>query len=647
MCGITGLYSFDPRPDRVQLHGVARDMSDALRMRGPDSDGLWQDPDALLVLGHRRLSIIDLSPAGHQPMESASGRYMLTYNGEIYNFKEIKAALKLQEFRGGSDTEILLAAIEEWGLAKTLDQINGMFAFALWDRKLRSLTLARDRFGKKPLYVGWAGSSFVFASELKAICAHPDFRRDVDRGALTSYMRFGYVPAPMCIYDQMWQVQPGMMMRLDFAMMHAGQDLQDMMSPYWSAKDALETARDNLIEVDDLGVIKEFEGILSDCVKDRMMSDVPLGAFLSGGIDSSTIVALMQKNADRPIKTYSIGFNEAGYNEAEHANEVATHLGTDHHEMMFGAKEALDVVPSLAQIFDEPFADASALPTYMVSKFASESVTVALSGDGGDEMLGGYNRHISAPKAWRIIQSIPPRLRNAAAAIICALPPHMWDKMRANRPQFGAHMHKFARSFDKACEGDMYLGLVSMFDKPKSIVMDGREDMIPLVDPDFQINGLSFAEDMMYWDALSYLNGDILTKVDRATMATSLEARAPLLDRRIYDYVWRLPIEMKIRDKQGKWLLRQVLENHVPRAMFDRPKQGFSVPVAQWLRGDLKDWAEDLLDEGKMRTQGLLDYKYVREMWDAHQKGQGAHANQLWTILMFQAWHKEWVEGAS
>ncbi len=640
MCGITGLYTFEPRPDKGALQNIVTNMRDTLLSRGPDSGGVWLDGEMPLALAHRRLSILDLSPAGHQPMVSNSSRYVITYNGEIYNFKQLRQELNY-DFKGNSDTEVLLAAIEAWGFRKTLDKINGMFAIALWDRKAKALYFARDRMGKKPLYIGWAGSTLVFASELKAIHAHPDFNPDIDRDSLTSYMRFGYVPAPMCIYKQVWQLQAGGMMALDLSMLRAGQDLKPLMESYWSHKDALIKARSTPVTGN---VIEEFEELLSTCVGDRMISDVPLGAFLSGGIDSSTIVALMQKQARSPVKTYSIGFNETGFNEAQHAKKIAEHLGTHHHELYINAGDALDIVPKLPTIYDEPFADISAIPTYIVSKFARESVTVALSGDGGDEVLGGYNRHISAPKAWDITNNhIPAPLREPLSKMIKSVPTSLWDRLRFNRPQFGSHMHKFAEILNKHSESDVYMSLISNWQSPKTLVRGGYEELIPLVDPKMQIEDLSFAETMMYWDTLSYLNGDILTKLDRASMAVSLEARAPLLDRRIYEYVWRLPMEYKIRGKQGKWLLRQVLKNHIPDELFNRPKQGFSVPVANWLRGELREWAEDLLDEKTLREQGLLDYMQVKNMWEQHQRGKGNHAQKLWTVIMFQAWHKKWV----
>ena len=645
MCGITGLYSLEPYPDRQALHRTAKAMTDAIAHRGPDSHDLWQDPEAPLVLGHRRLAIIDLTEAGHQPMESKSGRYMMVYNGEIYNFRKIREELIRsfdEKFRGTSDTEIILCALERWGLEPMLARLNGMFAIAIWDRKAKALHFARDRFGKKPLYIGWASSTLVFGSELKALMQHPDFSRDINRSALTSYMRFRYVPAPLSIFKNIWHIPPGYRLSLDLHLLRGGQDLKALFEPYWTHKTALQSARENPVSVE-TDIVTDFENILSDCVNDRMISDVPLGAFLSGGIDSSAVTALMQKNSEKKINTYTIGFHEDAYNEANHAKKIAAHLGTDHHELYLGSKDALAVIDKLPFMYDEPFADASAIPTYLVSHFARQSVTVALSGDGGDEMLGGYTRHISGPKGWEIANELPARMRRHFSKMILSISPQRWNSLRPKQPEFGSNMHKFAQILIKDNEADVYLSLVSEWQKPKSLVVNGKEEIIPLVDPQEQIDGLSFAETMMYWDTLSYLNGDILTKVDRASMAVSLEARAPLLDMRIYDYVWRLPENAKIRNGKGKWLLREVLNRHVPTALYERPKQGFGVPVADWLRKDLRDWAEDLLNEKHMRAQGYLDYKQIRELWAEHLKGRGNHAGKLWTVLMFQAWHKQWM----
>lgn len=645
MCGITGLFSLSPNSDRVILHRTISDMTKALLHRGPDSGDVWQDPDFPLALGHRRLAIIDLSPAGHQPMPSHSGRYTIVFNGEIYNFQSIRRELAQSfnvTFKGSSDTEIILCAIEHWGLERTLERIQGMFAFALWDKKAKALHFARDRFGKKPLYIGWAESTIVFASELKALMAHPDFSRDINRNALTSYMRFRYVPAPLCIFKNVIQLPAGHKLSLDLDLLRGGQDFLQMIEPFWSAKTALEAARRQPITSQE-GLVEDFENLLSDCVQDRMLADVPLGAFLSGGIDSSTITALMQKNSAEKIKTYTIGFHEDAYNEASHAKAIAQHLGTDHHELYLSSADSLAVIEKLPFMYDEPFADASALPTYLVSHFARKSVTVALSGDGGDEMLGGYRRHVSGPKGWDMACGMPAPIRRSLAKLILSIPPQQLNKLRPKHPEFGSGMHKLAHILTRESEADVYLGIVSEWQKPKALVVDGREELISLVDPAQQIDGLNFPETMMYWDTISYLCGDVLTKVDRASMAASLEARAPLLDTRIYDFVWRLPLDVKIKNGQGKWLLREVLKRHVPEHLFNRPKQGFGVPIATWLRHDLKDWAEDLLDPRILRDQGYLNYQAVREIWDDHQKGYGNHTGKLWTVLMFQDWHRQWM----
>lgn len=644
MCGISGLYSTLSAPDKFELHQIGLKINNALLHRGPETGDVWQDSEVPLVLGHRRLAIVDLSPTGAQPMESQSGRYIIVFNGEIYNFQALRAelqALREHRFRGQSDTEIILAAIEAWGFVKTLRKLSGMFAIALWDKKMKSLHLARDRMGKKPLYFGWAGSTFLFASELKSFCAHPDFRRDIRREALTAYTRFGYVPAPLCIYDQVWQLRPGGYLNIDVHLLRGGQEMSALVEFYWRAKDSVEQSRKLPLQGDQADA---FEDLLMTCVKERMVADVPLGAFLSGGIDSSVVVALMQKQSTQKIKTYTIGFEEGGYNEAEHATQIAKHLGTDHHALTLTQQDALDLVPQLATTYDEPFADASALPTCLVAKFARRDVTVALSGDGGDEMLGGYNRHIAGPKCWNTVQNIPPWLRKPFADMIQSVPAQTWSKLRG-RENFGSHLYKFAQSLTKSSEGDVYLAFLSQWQNPKELVKGGRESLIPLVDPLLQVDGLSFAEEMMYWDVLSYLPDGILTKVDRATMAVSMEARAPLLDTRIFEFVWRLPLEQKIVQGRGKWLLRQVLSRHVPEDLFDRPKQGFSVPIDAWLRGELREWAEELLDEKRLKEQGYFEVSHITKIWDEHKKGKGSHGQKLWNILMFQAWHERWCGG--
>ncbi len=649
MCGITGFYTQSAQRNRQELEKLCQDMVGRLAHRGPDGTGTWLDPDMSLALGHHRLAILDLSSEGRQPMISESGRYVICYNGEVFGYLEIKKELEKTgiTLRGRSDTEVILAAIDRWGLNLALQKIDGMFAFALWDRKEKQLHLVRDRLGKKPLYVGWAGDgkngSLVFASELKAFHAHPDFKPEINRDALTTYMRYGYMPAPLCIFKGVWSLPAGFRLSINADLISPGSDLENFMESYWHHLRALEEQQQKASHKSDAETIDEFEALLTTCVQDRLVSDVPLGAFLSGGIDSSTIVALMQKIQNQPVKTYSIGFEEDGYNEAAHADKIAAHLGTDHHEYHLSAGDALDVIPKLPDIYDEPFADISQIPTYLISKCARESVTVILSGDGGDEMLGGYNRHFIGPRIWRAMRFMPQPMRRGMSRMIDSVPIETWNKLAPSKPQFGDRMHKVASIIGMNSQEDIYQKLISQWDVPADLVLGGKEALTPLTDPTWQPERLEFAEMMMYWDALSYLSNDILVKVDRATMAVSLESRAPLLDRRIYDYVWTLPENMKVRGGQGKWLLRKVLERHVPKELFERPKQGFTVPTGAWLRGELKDWAENLLDEKRLDEEGYLNTKIIRDTWAEHLAGRGNHANQLWTVLMFQAWKERWM----
>ncbi len=648
MCGIAGLLETGRQGGRSRLDARARAMADAISHRGPDDSGVWQDPDVHLALAHRRLSIIDLSPEGHQPMASASGRYVISFNGEIYNFQNIRSELEQAgvTFRGRSDTEILLAAADRWGLNITLQKIGGMFAFALWDRQMKQLHLVRDRLGKKPLYMGWAGDTFAFGSELKALRAHPDFVPELNREALALYMRYSYVPAPHCIYKNVWSLPAGCRLCIDYARLQPVSDLSAQAEIYWNHGRVLEEARTRAQPMTDAQAVDSFEALLKDCVRTRMISDVPLGAFLSGGVDSSAVVALMQAQSGYPVKTYTIGFAETGFDEAAHARKIAAHLGTDHHELYLGGGEARDMIPDLARIYDEPFGDISALPTCLVAKFARRDVTVALSGDGGDEMLGGYERHIRAPAAQRKLSRLPLALRRWIAARITARPEKSWDRLAPGHPQFGARLYKLAGILPLADADEIYKRLLSHWDNPAALVTGGAEPQIPLLDGQWQARGLSFAERMMAGDALHYLPGDILVKVDRASMACALEARAPLLDTRVYEFVWGLPEKMKIRDGKGKWLLRQVLHRYVPEELFRRPKQGFSMPVGAWLSGPLRDWAEDLLDEGRMADDGMIDPAPVRKAWGEHLDGRGGHATRLWNVLMFQAWKRKWLDAA-
>lgn len=637
MCGIAGLYSLNPDAGRATLSAVVGDMCDAISHRGPDSHGLWQDPDhPEVVLGQRRLAIIDLSPSGYQPMPSHSGRYWCVYNGEIYNYQTIEAELRAlgHSFKGRSDTEVFLTALEQWGLNQTCQKIIGMYAFIIWDRQEKVLHLMRDRLGKKPLYVGWAGRDLVMGSELKALAAHPQFVRSVNRATLTQYMKYGYVHAPHSIYDQVWTLPPGARMTLKVSSLTAGEDLTRRIEYYYDLQRVITQASHHLTSKTETAVIAEFDELLRLCVGERMISDVPLGAFLSGGIDSSTVVALMQTQSGRPVKTYCVGFDVEKFNEAPYAKEIAKHLGTDHHELYLTDRDALEVVPKLPDIYDEPFADISQIPTYLVAKFARTDVTVALSGDGGDEMLGGYNRHTFVPRLWSRFKFMPLPLRRALARGILLGTPDM-------------PMQKLAGVMTKANPLEIYDFLISANPGGDALVPGGSLPLSPVHDPKHDVSGFRLAEDLMYKDTLSYLPDDILVKVDRAAMAVSLEARAPLLDKRVLEYAWTLPHHMKIRNGQGKWLLRQVLKKYVPEEMFNRPKRGFAPPINDWLRGALKEWGSDLLAEDRLRREGYLDAKAVQSLWQNHQTGRTNAGPQLWTILMFQAWRDRYLSGAA
>jgi asparagine synthase (glutamine-hydrolysing) len=647
MCGIAGFYS-PQGTDRRELHAIGTAMHRAIAHRGPDSADTWQDPDYPLVLSHRRLAIIDLSADGAQPMASHSGRYVIVYNGEIYNYQDIEADLRAagHTFKGRSDTEVMLTAIEQYGLNHTLQKINGMFVFALWDRQSKQIHFARDRFGKKPLYIGWAGQSLVFGSELKALHAHPDFTPELDRNVLSLYMRFGYVCAPHAIFKNVWQLLPGGRLSLDAQTMQAGEDLSRRMELYWSLKQAVEDGRANPAGEDEGMIIDTFGDMLSRSVKQRMMADVPLGAFLSGGIDSSLITAIMQANSNRPVKTYSIGFDDAAYDESKAAAKIAAYIGTDHHEFHVTGRDALDVIPLLPDMYDEPFADASQIPTYLISKMARSHVTVALTGDGGDEILGGYDRHTKLPALWNKMAWMPPAVRRTMGALAMRVPQDMYDRVRPAYPQFGRRVHRMAQAMSAGDTRTLYTTLLQVWPEKDGVVPGAVMPDIPLDDESSWPRGLSLAEKMIYADLLSYRSNDLMVKADRASMAVALEARAPLMDYELCAYSWRLPHEIKVRGGQGKWLLRQLLERYVPREMFDRPKSGFSVPLHQWLRGPLKGWGDDLLSLDRLKRQGILNAELVAASWQNFQAGRAGHANasDLWTALMFQSWHDRWMK---
>jgi asparagine synthase (glutamine-hydrolysing) len=613
-----------------------------MRHRGPDSEGYWEDEAAGLALGHVRLAILDLTPAGHQPMMSACQRYVLVLNGEIYNHLALREALEREgaapAWRGHSDTETVLACFAAWGVERTLQVCTGMFALALWDRQERALSLARDRMGEKPLYIGYAAGNFVFASELKALAGLPGFGAQLDRRALSLLVRHNYIPAPYSIYQDIGKMAPGTWLTLTEAQCRQ-RALPDA-RPYWSAQQVARQARDRALHFDsDDHAIDALESVLTAAVKGQMISDVPLGAFLSGGIDSSVIVALMQKDHPQPVRTFSIGFNDPAFNEAEHAKAVAHHLGTAHTELYVSPDDALAVVPSLPALYDEPFADSSQIPTVLVTRMARRDVTVALSGDGGDELFGGYSRYFRAANRWDRRESLPGALRGplgmAARAGARLLPDgHARDRFEKlgeviAAPHPGAFYHQF----------------VSYWKDPAQVVIGAELPSTPF---DLATESDLF-DRMMLLDALTYLPDDILVKVDRAAMAASLETRVPMIDHNVFDFAQRLPRRYKVRDGRGKWLLRELLYRHVPRELVDRPKKGFSVPLAAWLRGPLKDWAAALLDSARLRPGGLFHAEPILRKWREHQAGTRDWSTHLWSILMTQAWldHRKATMGAS
>ncbi len=619
MCGLFGCLNYSGSFYSMFNSGSS------LYHRGPDDSGAWCDEKQGIALGHTRLAIVDLSPAGHQPMASACDRFVIAFNGEIYNHLDLRNQLGSQGFapswRGHSDTETLLACFIAWGIEATLKATVGMFALALWDKQEQQLTLARDRLGEKPLYWGWCGDKLLFGSELKALKAHPDFNAEVDRGALSLLLRYNYIPAPYTIYKGIEKLPAGQYVQIKNGQLRA--DVQ--LKAYWQLNQSIERGLANPFNGTDAQATDLLEQTLSQAVSGQMLSDVPLGAFLSGGVDSSTIVALMQQQSKQPVRTFAIGFDEPGYNEAEYAKEVAQHLGTDHTELYVSAKDALDLVPRLPDIYCEPFADSSQLPTFLVSRMAKQHVTVALSGDGGDELFGGYNPYQFAPRVWNTLQRLPLPLRQIACRLLSGLP--LPDKLE-----------KLLRVLPVKNKEQFYQILMSHWDNPWQLVNGGNEYPTLINSTAQWPKTDSFEHWMMAMDASQYMTDDILVKVDRAAMANSLETRVPLLDHRVVELAWQLPLHMKIRAGVGKWVLREVLYRHVPREMIERPKKGFSVPLGQWLRGPLRDWAEALLDKQRLEQEGYFNSIVVRRIWSEHLQGKRDHARKLWGILMFQAW---------
>jgi asparagine synthase (glutamine-hydrolysing) len=651
MCGIAGLLDPTHSLRAEELVSTADAMTDALVHRGPDDRGIWVDAAAGVALGNRRLAVVGLGPGGHQPMVSASGRWVVTFNGEIYNFVSLRARLAAEgsRFRGDSDTEVLLEAIERWGLEAAVDACEGMFAVAAWDAHLHELHLLRDRLGEKPLYFGWVGRRFAFASELKSLRALPGFVPELDRRAVALFLRHNCVPAPLTCYRGIAKMGPGQLLTLG---PRARPGDEPEARCYWSARHVVEAARRHPLSGPPSELVDRVEAVLDEAVAARMVADVPVGAFLSGGVDSSLVVALMRRHSTRPVKTFTVGFAERAFDESVDAGAVAAHLGTDHTTLAVTDKEALDVIPELPTIWDEPFADSSQIPTLLVSRLARSQVTVSLSGDGGDELFGGYNRHAWLERLWRRSAWLPPRARRALGRSLAQLPPGVVDGAARlgdalpRRWQVRNPATKLAKVGKVLAAEDVegaYLALVSHWDEPEALVR-GTGPVASLASEPSEWAELGGVTEQMLWlDLVGYLPDDILVKLDRAAMSASLESRVPFLDRAVVELAWRLPMETKLRGGVTKWALRQVLYRHVPAALVERPKMGFGLPIGPWLRGPLRPWAEDLLDERRLRHGGVLDPLPVRRAWQQHVSGRRDLGYELWDVLSLQAWLDRWM----
>lgn len=648
MCGIAGFFDRNGF-DATNGSHLAEGMAKAIMHRGPDDSGVWVDAAAGVALAHRRLSIVDLSEAGHQPMLSASGRYVFAYNGEIYNHAELRNELEASgkgyDWRGHSDTETALACIETYGLEKALQKFIGMFAIALWDKQDKALYLARDRIGEKPLYFGRHNNVWLFGSELKALLVHNEFSTEINQDALCLYLRHNYIPAPYSIYEGIGKLLPGSYVRLDATT----NDAKPV--SFWTLDDHVADGKTNAFAGSDAEALNNLDKVLGRAVGLQMQADVPLGAFLSGGVDSSLIVALMAEQSQQKVKSFSIGFEDAQYNEAPFAKDVATHIGTDHHELYVTAQETLDVIPKLPMLYDEPFSDSSQIPTYLVSQIARQHVTVSLSGDAGDELFGGYNRYTWGRSIWNKLSQLPYPLRSAMGASIGMLSPKAWNNLMLPLMNFlppkyqeknpGDKLHKAAGMFSARTPEGIYKYLVSHWPDPAALVLGGTEPQTVLTSPHDVMREMPLEARMMYLDMLSYLPDDILVKVDRAAMGVSLETRVPFLDHNVIEAAWQLPMDMRIRNGTGKWCLRELLYRRVPKHLIERPKMGFGVPLDAWLRGPLRDWAEHLLNEKRLAEAGFFDPAPIRRKWDEHLSGARGWHYHIWDILMFEAWREE------
>jgi asparagine synthase (glutamine-hydrolysing) len=645
MCGLAGFLSLGT-PSTAEARAIASGMANTITHRGPDAGAHWIDTEGGVALAHRRLAILDLSSAGDQPMVSSRGRFVIAFNGEIYNHLELRKKLdekaSLPGWRGHSDTETLLAGFDIWGIDRTVEQAMGMFAFAVWDREERALTLGRDRLGEKPLYYGWQDTDFLFGSELKALKAHPKFRNEIDRSALALMMRHSSVPAPYSIYHGISKLLPGSLLTISRT------NRNPLSRRYWDARVAVSRGIANPFKGSAQDSVVELGRILKIAVGQQMAADVPLGAFLSGGVDSSAVVALMQDQSRQAVKTFTIGFGEASHNEAEHAKVVARHLGTDHTELYIQAKEAMDVIPRLPTLYCEPFSDSSQIPTFLVSQLARQHVTVSLSGDGGDELFGGYNRHVLGKRLMGRLSRLPVGLRSVVARGLEGVSPSRWNQLLGPlqsllpiglaQANIGEKLHKGAGVLKAQTPEDLYQLLTSHWASEDGVVLGAKELPTVITDPQLQPRADNFVHQMMALDILTYLPDDILTKVDRAAMGVGLETRVPMLDHQVVEFAWTLPVDYKLRDGVGKWPLRQMLYKYVPKELIERPKMGFGIPIDAWLRGPMRGWAEELLSEKMLREGGYFNPAPIRRKWAEHISGSKNWQHHLWDVLMFQAW---------